>query len=345
MNIQCPLPSRTEQTIKLGHGSGGEMTQRLLTNHIQPFFNNAWITQAYDSATLPWDSDRLVFTTDSFVITPLFFPGGNIGELAVYGTVNDLAMAGAEAKFLSCGLILEEGLPMATLERVLASMAEAARKTGVELVTGDTKVVERGKGDGIYINTSGVGVLQGNQPINPSRIRSGDLILLSGDIGRHGITVMANREGLKFECSLTSDCAPLNGAVAKLLRAGVEIHCLRDLTRGGLATALVELAESCNRGLVLEESSIPVSEAVQGACEILGLDPLYVANEGRFVAFIPEKSSKLATSILRNTEVGSSCEIIGRVGSEGHAQVILRNSLGCDRLLQRLPGEQLPRIC
>ncbi|GAA5444465.1 carbamoyl dehydratase HypE [Microbulbifer sp. NBRC 101763] len=345
MNIQCPLPTKTDEIVKLGHGSGGEMTQRLLKNYIQPLFNNSWVSQAHDSATLPWDADRLVFTTDSFVITPLFFPGGNIGELAVYGTVNDLAMGGAEAKFLSCGLILEEGLPLAILERVLISMAEAASKTGVKLVTGDTKVVERGKGDGIYINTSGVGVLESNQSIDPSRIRSGDLILLSGDIGRHGISIMASREGLEFESSLASDCAPLNGAVSKLLRAGVEIHCLRDLTRGGLATALVELAESSNRSFVLEESSIPISEAVQGACEILGLDPLYVANEGRFVAIIPESASELAIATLRETDVGTSCEIIGRVEGEGYAQVILRNSLGCDRLLQRLPGEQLPRIC
>ncbi|MFA0811131.1 hydrogenase expression/formation protein HypE [Microbulbifer epialgicus] len=345
MNIQCPLPIKTEEIIKLGHGSGGEMTQRLLTNYIQPIFNNSWVAQADDSATLPWAADQLVFTTDSFVISPLFFPGGNIGELAVYGTVNDLAMAGAEPKFLSCSLILEEGLPLKTLKRVLLSMASAAKTTGVSLVTGDTKVVERGKGDGIYINTSGVGVLLSNQPTDARQIQTGDLILLSGDVGRHGISVMACREGLEFESSLTSDCAPLNGAVAKLLRAGVEIHCLRDLTRGGLATALVELAESSCRGFVLEESSIPLSETVRGACEILGLDPLYVANEGRFVAFVPERFSNLAISILRNTEVGASCEYIGRVDGEARPQVILRNNLGCECLLQRLPGEQLPRIC
>ncbi|MCO1336103.1 hydrogenase expression/formation protein HypE [Microbulbifer sp. OS29] len=345
MDLHCPILPTDNDTVRLGHGSGGAMTQRLLTDYIQPLFNNTWISQAHDSATLPWNTDRLVFTTDSFVVTPLFFPGGNIGELAVYGTVNDLAMAGAEPKFLSCGLILEEGLPMVTLKRVLQSMAKAAQSTGVMLVTGDTKVVERGKGDGIYINTSGVGQQISQWPIEPGRICRGDVILLSGDIGRHGIAVMASREGLEFESNLTSDCAPLNRAVAELIQAGVEIHCLRDLTRGGLATALVELAESCGKTFSLDESRIPVSEAVEGACEILGLDPLYVANEGRFVAFVPESSSKLATSILRGTVAGSLCEIIGRVGDGDHPQVALKNSLGCDRLLQRLPGEQLPRIC
>ncbi|MFA0792328.1 hydrogenase expression/formation protein HypE [Microbulbifer echini] len=345
MNIQCPLPTIHRETIRLGHGSGGEMTQQLLSTYIQPLFNNAWIDQAHDSATLPWGADRLVFTTDSFVITPLFFPGGDIGKLAIYGTVNDLAMGAAEAKFLSCSLILEEGLPLETLKKVLQSMAVAAEETGVKLVTGDTKVVERGKGDGIYINTSGVGILMDGQPIAPSRIRSGDQILLSGDIGRHGIAVMASREGLDFESALNSDCAPLNSAVSALIRGGVTLHCLRDLTRGGLATALVELAETSGRAIEVEESQIPVGESVQGACEMLGLDPLYVANEGRFVAFVPEESVDLASSILRETQVGSSCAKIGRVTDKTDAQVTLRNNLGCDRLLQRLPGEQLPRIC
>ncbi|WP_444900760.1 hydrogenase expression/formation protein HypE [Microbulbifer sp. VAAC004] len=345
MNLQCPLPTTNKGSIRLGHGSGGEMTQQLLKEFIQPLFNNTWIDQAHDSATLPWDSDRLVFTTDSFVITPLFFPGGDIGKLAVYGTVNDLAMGGAEAKFLSCSLILEEGLPFNTLIRVLQSMAAAAEETGVKLVTGDTKVVERGKGDGIYINTSGVGSLLSNHPIDPSYIRPGDRILLSGDIGRHGITVMASREGLEFETALTSDCAPLNAAVSALLQGGIPLHCLRDLTRGGLATALVELAETSGQAFELDEAQIPVCESVYGACEMLGLDPLYVANEGRFVAVIPAECADQASAILREERVGASCAIIGKVTGKPSVQVILKNSLGCDRLLQRLPGEQLPRIC
>ncbi|WP_226646523.1 hydrogenase expression/formation protein HypE [Microbulbifer variabilis] len=345
MNIQCPLPTTNKDSIRLGHGSGGEMTQQLLKNFIQPLFKNTWIDQAHDSATLPWKSDQLVFTTDSFVITPLFFPGGDIGKLAVYGTVNDLAMGGAEPKFLSCSLILEEGLPLSTLKRVLESMATAAEETGIKLVTGDTKVVERGKGDGIYINTSGVGTLLSNHPIDPSYIRPGDRILLSGDIGRHGIAVMASREGLEFESALTSDCAPLNWAVKALLQGGVEIHCLRDLTRGGLTTALVELAETSGRAFELDEEQIPVCESVQGACEMLGLDPLYVANEGRFVAVIPEEYAGQAIAILGEDPVGESCAIIGQVSDNPSCQVILKNGLGCDRLLQRLPGEQLPRIC
>ncbi|WP_444922126.1 hydrogenase expression/formation protein HypE [Microbulbifer sp. CnH-101-G] len=345
MNIQCPLPATNKDSIRLGHGSGGEMTQQLLNDFIQPLFKNTWIDQAHDSATLPWHSDRLVFTTDSFVITPLFFPGGDIGKLAVYGTVNDLAMGGAEPKFLSCSLILEEGLPLSTLKRVLESMAAAAEETGTKLVTGDTKVVERGKGDGIYINTSGVGTLLSDHPIDPSYIRPGDRILLSGDIGRHGIAVMASREGLEFESALSSDCAPLNNAVKALLQGGVEIHCLRDLTRGGLTTALVELAETSERAFELDEEQIPVCESVQGACEMLGLDPLYVANEGRFVAVIPEEYADQAIAILGEDPVGASCAIIGQVSDNPSCQVILKNSLGCDRLLQRLPGEQLPRIC
>ncbi|WP_444927827.1 hydrogenase expression/formation protein HypE [Microbulbifer sp. TRSA002] len=345
MNLQCPIPPTADEVVRLGHGSGGEMTQRLIDQYIQPVFSNPWLSQAHDSATLPWKPDQLVFTTDSFVISPLFFPGGNIGELAVYGTVNDLAMAGAEPKFLSCGLILEEGLPLETLQRVLISMAEAARNSGITLVTGDTKVVEKGKGDGLYINTSGIGTLIREQPIDPNRICQGDSIILSGDLGRHGMAVMACREGLEFESDLVSDCAPLNGVVAQMINAGIEVHCLRDLTRGGLATALVELAENCGRTFVLEESKIPVCDAVQGACELLGLDPLYVANEGRFVAFVPEAGVKLALSILRKATADSSFAAIGIVGGGNSSQVILKNNLGCGRLLQRLPGEQLPRIC
>jgi len=345
MNIQCPPPVETDERVRLGHGSGGELSQQLLRNHVFPHFNNPWIAQGRDSSVLQPNHQPMVFTTDSYVVTPLFFPGGDIGKLAVYGTVNDLAMSGARPLYLSCSLILEEGLPLSTLSRVMASMGHAAAEAGVALVTGDTKVVERGKGDGIYINTSGIGVLDHPVPIGPEQIRPGDHILLSGDIGRHGMTIMASREGLEFESPLQSDCALLYGPIEKLLAAGIHVHCLRDLTRGGLATALVELAETSGCQMVVREDAIPVCPPVQGACEILGLDPLYVANEGRFIAVIPEQQSALAQSILSGCAVSAACRTIGAVANGDRAQVILENALGAERLLDRLPGEQLPRIC
>lgn len=345
MNIECPLPAETGETVRLGHGSGGELSRRLLQDVVFRHFKNPWITQAHDSATLPVGDAKLAFTSDSFVITPLFFPGGDIGKLAVYGTVNDLAMSGARPLYLSCSLILEEGLPMQTLEAVISSMAHAAAETGVQLVTGDTKVVERGKGDGLYINTAGIGQLEHAVAIEPATIKPGDLILLSGDIGRHGMAVMAKREGLEFDGPIQSDCAPLYDPVRALLDAGVAIHCLRDLTRGGLATALVELSASARRQFVIRESAISVSEPVLGACELLGLDPLYVANEGRFIAFIPPEHKQLALSVLANRDAASGTTVIGHVSGEQSANVILQNALGCERLLDMLPGEQLPRIC
>ncbi|WGL17097.1 hydrogenase expression/formation protein HypE [Microbulbifer bruguierae] len=345
MNIDCPLPADIEDTIRLGHGSGGELSQNLFRNYIYPYIKNPWLDQAHDSALLTIKGSQLVFTTDSFVITPLFFPGGDIGELAVYGTVNDLAMSGARPMYLSCSLILEEGLPLNTLKRIMASMGRAAAQTGVHLVTGDTKVVERGKGDGLYINTAGIGVLEHEQEIGPGAIRAGDRILLSGDIGRHGMAVMASREGLSFDTSLHSDCAPLHEPVRDLLAAGIQVHCLRDLTRGGLATALVELANARGVSVEVQESAVPIDESVEGACELLGLDPLYVANEGRFVVFVPEEEEKAALDILRCHSVSAGSQRIGLVTATGRTGVILKNSLGCERLLDLLQGEQLPRIC
>ncbi|WP_308367354.1 MULTISPECIES: hydrogenase expression/formation protein HypE [unclassified Microbulbifer] len=345
MNIECPLSTDTGEVVRLGHGSGGELSQKLLRDYVYPHFDNPWIAQAHDSATVPVKNDRVVFTTDSFVITPLFFPGGDIGKLAVYGTVNDLAMSGARPLYLSCSLILEEGLPMATLARVMSSMGEAAAETGMQLVTGDTKVVERGKGDGLYINTAGIGTIEHPMAIEPRQIQPEDLILLSGDIGRHGMAVMARREGLEFDGPLRSDCAPLHGAVEDLLNAGIAVHCLRDLTRGGLATALVELAESADKKFIVRETVIPVCEPVKGACEILGLDPLYVANEGRFVAFVPAEQAELALAVLARNPVSVGSRIIGAVARGNRPGVILQNALGCERLVARLPGEQLPRIC
>lgn len=345
MNIDCPLPTETEETIRLGHGSGGELSQQLFHNYIYPYIKNPWLDQMHDAAVLPVSGARLVFTADSFVVSPLFFPGGNIGELAVIGTVNDLAMSGARPLYLSCSLILEEGLPLRTLATIMESMGRAAAQSGVQLVTGDTKVVERGKGDGIYINTAGVGALESEWEIAPGSILAGDRILLSGDIGRHGVAVMASREGLAFETVLQSDCAPLHAPVRDLLAAGIHVHCLRDLTRGGLATALVELARASATSFVIEEGAVPVSEPVEGACELLGLDPLYVANEGRFVVFVAPAQEQAALEILRRHSVSAASRTIGQVCTSGRPQVILRNLLGCERLLDLLPGEQLPRIC
>ncbi|WP_226661494.1 hydrogenase expression/formation protein HypE [Microbulbifer aggregans] len=345
MNIECPAPVETADRICLAHGSGGELSQRLLHKYIYPHFKNPWLERPHDSAILPLDGGKLAFTTDSFVVSPLFFPGGNIGELAVYGTVNDLAMSGARPLYLSCSLILEEGLPLRALDRIMASMGCAAAEVGVQLVTGDTKVVERGKGDGLYINTAGVGRVACKEHIAPECIETGDVILLSGDIGRHGMAVMAKREGLEFDSPLQSDCAPLHEPVLDLLAAGISVHCLRDLTRGGLATALIELATASGRQMTLQEPEIPVGEAVQGACELLGIDPLYVANEGRFIAVVPVEQEAQALAILKRHTVSAGACAIGRVGVSGHSSLILQNMLGCERVLDFLPGEQLPRIC
>jgi len=287
-NYSCPAPLTGHAEIQIAHGGGGRLTQQLIERIFGPAFDNPALNARHDGAVLAAPAGaRLAFTTDSHVVSPLFFPGGDIGRLAVYGTVNDLAMCGARPRWLSAGFILEEGLPVATLERIVAAMAEAARKAGVQIVTGDTKVVERGKGDGLYVNMAGIGWVEHDRVIAPASVRPGDVVLLSGDIGRHGMAILALREGLAFESSIESDCAPLWPAVEALFAAGVEVHCLRDLTRGGLATAVIEIAETAGRAVALEEAAVPVCEPVRGACEILGLDPLYVANEGRFVAFVP----------------------------------------------------------
>jgi hydrogenase expression/formation protein HypE len=339
-----PLPHRTEVTV--GHGGGGKLTQELIDRVFRPAFANPALEAQHDGAMLQFPGGgRLAFTTDSHVVSPLFFPGGDIGRLAVNGTVNDLAMCGARPLWLSAGFIIEEGFAIATLERVTASMRSAARAAGVDIVTGDTKVVERGKGDGLYVTTSGVGVIETPLTVAPASIRTGDAIVLSGDIGRHGMAIMATRAGLTFESEIQSDCAPLTTAVQALLAAGLELHCLRDLTRGGLATALVELAESARVAMAIDAAKVPVSELVQGACEILGLDPLYVANEGRFVCLLPAAQAERALEILRSTALGGPPAIIGRVKSGPAGQVTQRSVIGSERIVDRLSGEQLPRIC
>jgi hydrogenase expression/formation protein HypE len=278
-------------------------------------------------------------------VRPLFFPGGDIGALAVNGTVNDLAMCGARPLYLSVGFILEEGLPIALLRRIVASMRAAADVAGVRLVTGDTKVVERGKGDGLYINTAGVGALRSAEALTPRLVRPGDAVLLSGDIGRHGIAVMAAREGFGFEGAIESDCAPLSATVMRLIDAGIPLHCLRDPTRGGLATTLIEIARTAGLEIRIDEASIVVSEPVRGACELLGLDPLYVANEGRFVAFVPEDAAPRALAVLRDAPGGADAAIIGRVTTNTSGGVLLDGLIGATRALDMLSGEQLPRIC
>jgi len=342
--LSCPIPDRGSDLIEIAHGGGGLLMHRLIDRIIRPAFGTPKDGVAHDGAVFEIGSARLAFTTDSYVVRPMFFPGGDIGSLAVNGTVNDLAMCGAEPRHLSVGLILEEGLPIADLQRVVASMRGAADAAGARLVTGDTKVVERGKGDGIYINTAGVGAVRSGIAMEPRRVRPGDAVLLSGDIGRHGIAVMAAREGFGFEGDIASDCAPLAATVMRLIDARIELHCLRDPTRGGLATTLVEIAQAGGVVIRVEEASISISEPVRGACELLGLDPLYVANEGRFVAFVPQYAAATALAVLRRGPGGAGPAIIGRVEATGRA-VLLDGLLGGTRALDMLSGEQLPRIC
>jgi len=344
-NLACPVPFSRHTEITIGHGGGGRLTQDLIDRVFRPAFAHPALEAQHDGAVLEAGGVRLAFATDGHVVSPLFFPGGSIGSVAVNGTVNDLAMCGARPLWLSAAFILEEGFPIATLERVAAAMAAAAGAAGVGIVTGDTKVVERGKGDGLYVATSGVGVIEHGLSIGPASIRPGDAILLSGDIGRHGMAILATREGLAFENPIESDCAPLTAPVQALLRAGLEVHCLRDLTRGGLATALIELAESSRLALAVEEAAIPVTDTVRGACEILGLEPCYVANEGRFVCILPGSHAAAALEILAAHAAGSPPARIGAVRPGPAGMAILRSVIGADRVLDRLSGEQLPRIC
>ncbi len=346
-SVSCPLPFGENDTIQLAHGGGGRLMQQLIEHLFLPAFDSAGVRESHDGALLSPKSERLAFTTDSYVIHPLFFPGGDIGKLAVYGTVNDLVMCGARPRYLSAGFILEEGLPIKTLQSVVASMQAAALACGVEIVTGDTKVVDRGKGDGIFINTAGIGEIESPQDIGPSQVRPGDHIILSGDIGRHGIAVMAIREGLEFDTTIESDLAPLCEPVLSLLEAGVEIHCLRDLTRGGLASAVNEIAEAAGICITLDEAAIPVEEQVRGACEILGFDPAYVANEGRFIAFIPEKEVGRALDILHAFPLGKAACLIGvaREKETSEAAVTMKTKIGVERIVDMISGEQLPRIC
>lgn len=341
----CPVPDDDSETVLLAHGGGGRLMHQLLERVVVPAFGNPRLDARHDGAVLSFGPSRVAFTTDTFVVYPHVFPGGDIGSLAVFGTVNDLAMCGARPLWMSAGLILEEGFPFESLRCILASMRDAARSTGVEIVTGDTKVVDRGKGDGIFINTTGLGLVERDPPIAPGRVEPGDAVIVSGDLGRHGIAVMAQREGLAFETIIESDAAPLQGPVLRLLEEGVDIHCLRDLTRGGLASALVEIAEARNVRIEIHELEIPVSEGVRCACEMLGLDPLHVANEGRFVAFVPEAEERRTLEILEEEKVSEGARVIGRVQEAEAGRVALKTSLGTTRVVEMFSGEQLPRIC
>jgi hydrogenase expression/formation protein HypE len=334
-NLSCPLPGPADDRILLAHGGGGRLMHQLIARVFQPAFGGA----EHDGAVLPPAAGRLAFTTDSYVVKPLIFPGGTIGDLAVNGTVNDLAMCGARPLWLSAGFILEEGLEMGTLRRIVESARQAAERAGVRIVTGDTKVVDKGKGDGLFLNTAGIGLVEAPGEIGPAAVQPGDAVIVSGDLGSHGIAILSVREGLEFEAPIESDTAPLWEPVAALLRAGIEVHCLRDLTRGGLASALNEIATARGVTIRIEEARIPVREVVRGACEILGLDPLYVANEGRFVAFVPERQAAPAVALLRGAER------IGVVEDSAPGMVVVRSRVGGNRVLDMLSGEQLPRIC
>jgi hydrogenase expression/formation protein HypE len=346
MNFVCPVPSEAYETVTLAHGGGGKVTHRLIQSLLVPAFDNPALAALHDGAVLPWDGEQLAFTTDSYVVRPRFFPGGNIGNLAVHGTVNDLAMCGARPVALSLAFILEEGLPIAELRTIVESVRDACALLDVPVVTGDTKVVERGHGDGVFINTSGVGVVARNLEIAPQRVRPGDVVILSGPIAEHGVAILSVREGLEFETRIESDTAPLWPVVERVLAAGGwDVHALRDATRGGVASALNEIAEASSTGIVLDGAAIPVKDEVRGACELLGLDPLYIANEGRFVAFVaPERAGRVLAA-MRSEPVAREARVVGRVVNEHPGTVRMNLAFGGSRVVDMLSGEQLPRIC
>jgi len=342
--LACPVPTGPDETIQLAHGGGGRAMARLIDTVIRPAFADPELERQHDGAVLDLEGP-LAFTTDSYVVRPLVFPGGDIGTLAVNGTVNDLAMCGARPLCLSVGFILEEGLPLDILRTVVASMRKTAVDAGVRLVTGDTKVVDRGKADGMFVNTAGIGRILAPAPIGPASIRPDDVVILSGDIGRHGMAVMAAREGFGFETEIESDSAAVAAPVLALLEAGITVHCLRDLTRGGLASALVEICETAGRAIRIDEARIPVRVDVTAACELLGLDPLHVANEGRFVAMVPRRYADKALEVLREFETTVGAIAIGEVRDGPAGEVSCRGPLGVARVIDMLSGEQLPRIC
>lgn len=351
--FSCPTPLKPIERIVLGHGSGGRLSAELLRDVILPLFSNPILDRLDDQAILEIGGARVAFSTDSFVVKPLFFAGGDIGSLAVHGTVNDLAMGGAKPLFLSAGFILEEGFPSADLKRIVASMARAAAEAGVAIVTGDTKVVEKGKGDGLFINTTGIGIVPEGVRLSANQARPGDRVILSGTIGDHGIAILAQREGLEFETEIVSDSAALHELVEAMLGASPDvrdaIRCLRDPTRGGLSSTLNEIAGQSQVSIQIEETAIPIREQVRGACELLGLDPLYVANEGKLVAIVAPEAAEAILAAMRGHRLGTDATVIGTVGaSNGKSRagtVTMKSAFGSTRIVDLLAGDQLPRIC
>jgi hydrogenase expression/formation protein HypE len=343
--ITCPTPLPAKDTILLGHGSGGKLSADLVRKVFLPAFKNSALAELNDQALVNIAGTRLAFSTDSFVVKPLFFPGGDIGSLAVHGTINDLAMGGATPLFLSAAFIIEEGLSIEVLRRVVTSMQRAARIAGVQIVTGDTKVVEKGSGDGLFINTSGIGLVPEDVRLSANQARPGDKVILSGFIGDHGIAILAQREGLEFETTIESDSAALHSLVTDMLNVTNEIRCMRDPTRGGLSSALNEIAAQSQVGIELREDAIPVREEVRGACEMLGLDPMYVANEGKLIAIVAPGVADGVVSAMRRNPLGRDARIIGSVNQDRRGLVTMRTGLGTTRIVDMLAGDQLPRIC
>jgi len=343
--FSCPLPLPQKDKIVLGHGSGGTLSADLLRRIILPAYSNAVLEKLEDQATVEVNGARLAFTTDSFVVKPLFFPGGDIGSLSVHGTVNDLAMGGAQPKFLSVSFILEEGFPTADLRRIAESIGAAARACGVAVVTGDTKVVESGSGDEVFINTAGIGIVADGVRLSASNAQPGDAVVLSGAIGDHGIAILSKREGLELESAVESDSAPLHRLVARMLVVTRDIRCLRDPTRGGVASTLNELAGQSRVGIVIDEEKLVIHEGVRGACELLGLDPLYVANEGKLVAVVPAAHAEALVAAMREDPLGRDAAVIGTVAERDPGLVLMRTAFGTARIVGMLTGDQLPRIC
>jgi hydrogenase expression/formation protein HypE len=341
----CPIPLSDYEHILLAHGGGGKLTRQLIDTMFYPLLDNELLTRGHDGAYLPAIEGKLAFTTDSFVVDPIFFPGGNIGDLAINGTVNDLACCGAIPKYISLAFILEEGLPVEDLREIVKSIKKAADQSGVMVVTGDTKVVGRGKGDRIFINTSGIGQVIEGTNIGPEQCTPGDVIIMNGSVADHGIAIMSKREGMSFDTELESDTAPLNGMVGEVLLRYKSVHVLRDPTRGGVASALNEISHASGTGMILYEDKIKINESVRGACEIMGFDPLYIANEGKILMILPEEDAPGVLDILKSHPQGKEADIIGRVTGEHPGVVKLITSIGSSRIVDMITGEQLPRIC
>ncbi|WP_284059232.1 hydrogenase expression/formation protein HypE [Streptomyces sp. AS02] len=341
----CPAPLRDRPRVVMGHGGGGALSAELVQQIFAPAYGGEALSQMGDAAVLSLGGARLAFSTDSYVVRPLFFPGGSIGDLAVNGTVNDLAMSGARAAYLSCGFILEEGVELDTVTRVAEALGAAARTAGVEVATGDTKVVEAGHGDGIYLNTAGIGVVPAGVDLRPQRVVPGDVVIVSGAIGVHGVAIMSVREGLEFGVEIESDCAALGGLVEAMLAVTLDLHVLRDPTRGGLAASLNEIAAASGAGVVIRERDVPVPPAVANACAILGLDPMYIANEGKLVAFVPREHADAVLAAMRAHPLGTDAAIIGEAVDSHPGMLVARTGLGGTRVVDLPLGEQLPRIC